>query len=165
MDELPLMFIAKLIKGIPFSGKGNITIFKLAQLSCGLLWIRSPTLIPTCVHYSENPVISNLSLPFFPVDWWICAVSQSWLGSDRALGWLWLSPGPCLYWRHQSGRIKDFKHACLAVSLTAMFLLYVFPFSPPPPPTLLFTLLISDAASQFNGHYDQIPGRDWEGSE
>lgn len=162
MDELPLMFIAKLIKVIYFSGKGNIKIFKLAQLSCGLLWIMSPTLIPTFVHYSENPVISNLSLPFFLADWWICAVSQSWLGTDRAVGWLWLSPWPCLYWRHESGRIKDFKHACLAVSLTAMFLLYVFPFSPP---TLLFTLLISDAASQFNGHYDQIPGRDWEGSE
>lgn len=72
-------------------------------------------------------------------------------------------------------RIKDFKRAYLAMSLTAMLLVYVFllPYHHPPPPTppllshsvSLSLLLISDAASQFNGHYDQIPGRDRGGSE
>lgn len=84
---------------------------------------------PDIVPYSENPVISNLSLAFFPADWRICAVSQSRLSADHAVGWLWLSLSPCLYWHHKRERIKDFKHVCLALSLTAMFLVYVFPFS------------------------------------
>lgn len=73
-------------------------------------------------------------------------------------------------------RIKDFKRAYLAMSLTAMLLVYVFLLPQPHPhpqplhssltPSLsLSLLLISDAASQFNGHYDQIPGRDRGGSE
>lgn len=58
-------------------------------------------------------------------------------------------------------RIKDFKQAYFAMSLTAMFLVYFFFFSP----TSSICFLISDAASQFNGHYDEIPGRDRGGSE
>lgn len=79
---------------------------------------------------------------------------------------IWLAGGGCHYSPvcidTERERIKDFKHAYLAMSLTAMFLVcffFFFFFF------LLSLLLISDAASQFNGHYDQIPGRDRGGSE
>lgn len=62
-------------------------------------------------------------------------------------------------------RIKDFKRAYLAMSLAAMLLVCVFFSTLTPSSPLLSLLLISDAASQFNGHYDQIPGRDRGGSK
>lgn len=83
---------------------------------------------------------------------------------------IWLAGGGCHYSPvcidTERERIKDFKHAYLAMSLTAMFLVCVFFFLPPSPsPSSSPLLLISDAASQFNGHYDQIPGRHRGGSE
>lgn len=86
---------------------------------------------------------------------------------------IWLSGSGCHYSPvcidTERERIKDFKHAYLAMSLTAMFHVFVFSpssFSSSSSSSLLLSLLlISDAASQFNGHYDQIPGRDRGGSE
>lgn len=111
----------------------------------------------------------------------MCAVRQRRLNAARLVGCLRLSlwPPPVRIDTGERERIKDFKRAYLAMSLTAMLLVYVFllpyhhPPTPPPPPTppllshsvSLSLLLISDAASQFNGHYDQIPGRDRGGSE
>lgn len=92
------------------------------------------------------------------------ACSQAELAQCSPFGWLVAVVTIAPFVLTQRERIKDFKHAYLAMSLTAMFLVCVCFFSPatPPPP---FLLLISDAASQFNGHYDQIPGRDRGGSE
>lgn len=128
-----------------------------------------------------------LSFPFIPSPPFLSSVSSrlsdECVQSGRAgsMQSVWLAGCGCHYSpvcidTRERERIKDFKHAYLAMSLTAMLLVYFFlPLSllllllPPPHPQprhpLPSLLLISDAASQFNGHYDQIPGRDRGGSE
>ena len=121
--------------------------------------------------------LCNLSFPFFSFPFLSfpflsSRLSDECVQSGRAgsMQSIWLAGGGCHYSPvcidTKRERIKDFKHAYLAMSLTAMFLVCFFSSSSssssPAPPSLL---LISDAASQFNGHYDQIPGRDRGGSE
>lgn len=89
------------------------------------------------------------------------ACSQAELAQCSPFGWLAAVVTIAPFVLTQRERIKDFKHAYLAMSLTAMFLVCVFFLLL----SLLSMLLISDAASLFNGHYDQIPGRDRGGSE